>query len=157
MVTFDSSNTLITITIVIHNDSILEFDESFRVELTFNTTGVTLTNSSIVVTIIDDDGEYQAYAVMCSNIFLLHMTDMHWIIMHLCVLISTEISIGFAVSDQSVDEADGTVALTVSVHTGVLQRNVNVGFETVELTTGKVAASEFLQSPRPWLQLHSFN
>ena len=74
------------------------------------------------------------------------MMDVLSIIIYFCVLISTEVCIGFAFSDQSVDEASGTVALTVSVVAGMLQRSVNIGYETVESTLGKVATSEFLQN-----------
>ena len=62
MVTFDNSNSLRTISISIYNDTILEFDESFRVELASDTSGVTLNNSSASVTIIDDDGEYSTFS-----------------------------------------------------------------------------------------------
>ena len=62
----------------------------------------------------------------------------------LCMLISTEISIGFTVSEQSVGEADGMVALEVLVVSGILQRSVNIVYETVEMTSGKAATSEFL-------------
>ena len=59
MVTFDNSSTLNIITIIIHNDSVLEFDESFQVELISDTAGVILTTTFATVTIVDDDGEYQ--------------------------------------------------------------------------------------------------
>ena len=60
-----------------------------------------------------------------------------------CMLLSTEITVGFTVSDEFVEEADEIVYLKVSVVSGILQRSVSVGYRTVELTTEKAAKSEF--------------
>ena len=62
VITFDKDNTLEILTFIIYNDSILEYDESFRVELTSDTTGVTLTTSFTTVTVIDNDGKYRRLA-----------------------------------------------------------------------------------------------
>ena len=74
------------------------------------------------------------------------MVELLQTVIYLCTSSSTEISVGFTVSNQSVKEADGMVALRVSVVSGMLQRSVYIVYETVELTSDKVATSEFLQN-----------
>ena len=56
---------------------------------------------------------------------------------------SIEITIGFTVSDQSVKESDETVTLEVFVVAGSLQRSVSIGYETLEMTSGKIATGKF--------------
>ena len=57
---FDSDNLVRTISVNISDDSDLEFDEVFIIELDANTTGVVVNPSSATITIIDNDGQYGA-------------------------------------------------------------------------------------------------
>ena len=59
---FDSDNLVRTISINITDDSSLEFNETFIVELDSNVTGVVLNPSSATVTITDDDGQYTGHS-----------------------------------------------------------------------------------------------
>ena len=54
---FDSNNLVQSLYISISNDSILEFDEIFQVDLVSSTNGVRVNPSSVTITILDDDGE----------------------------------------------------------------------------------------------------
>ena len=56
---FDSDNLVRTIYVNISDDSDLEFNEDFVIELDANTTGVVVNPSSATITIIDNDGQYQ--------------------------------------------------------------------------------------------------
>ena len=55
---FDSRNLVRAVSIFVRNDSILEFDEIFQVDLSGGTNGVITHPSSATITIIDDDSEY---------------------------------------------------------------------------------------------------
>ena len=54
---FDPVGTNYIITITLIDDMILEFNESFFVDLSTDEVGVILTPTSAVITIIDDDSE----------------------------------------------------------------------------------------------------
>ena len=57
---FDSDNLVRTIAVNISDDSDLELNEVFVIELDANTTGVVVSPSSATITIIDDDGQFRA-------------------------------------------------------------------------------------------------
>ena len=54
---------------------------------------------------------------------------------------STGVTIGFTVVEKSTIEAFGLVTLEVSVQSGSLQRSVDIGFKTVQITSGNIASS----------------
>ena len=56
-----------------------------------------------------------------------------------------EVTIGFTVPDQHINEAAGVIAIEVSVLLGTLQRSVNVSFKTMESTLGNAATSELMR------------
>ena len=51
------------------------------------------------------------------------------------------VTITFTVSEKSIHEAIGIVTLEVSVESGTLQHSVDIGFRTVEITSGAMATS----------------
>ena len=58
ILSFDRNNLIRTVVINISDDSALEFNEAFVIELDSNMTGVVINPSSATITIVDDDGEY---------------------------------------------------------------------------------------------------
>ena len=144
---FDSDNLVRTISIDITDDSSLEFNETFVVELDSNVTGVVISPSLTTITITDNDGEYWTFChyeyVFCCE--LQHL-NMHYKVIRFfyctCTSMSTGVIVGFTVVEKSTIEATGLVTLEVSVESGTLQRSVDIGFKTVEITSGNVATSE---------------
>ena len=144
---FNSDNLVRIISINITDDSALEFNETFVVELDSNVTGVMVNPSSAMITIMDDDGEYWTFC-HCEYVFCceLQHLKMHYIVIRsfncTCTSMPTGVTVGFTVVEKSTMEAIGLVTLEVSVESGILQHSVDIGFKTVEINSENVATSE---------------
>ena len=57
-VTFGPSDTLLSVTVPINDDSVYELDEMFTAVLTTTDPGVVLFNDTATATITDDDGKF---------------------------------------------------------------------------------------------------
>ena len=120
--------------IMIDNDLLVEEDQeclmtSFTAEDLEN---LEVGNSSSVCCIVDDDSKSEC--------------DVFIVVFIISSLFVTDVTIGFLPDDYSVNEADGTVTLTVRVLAGQLARPVEVDFTTRDGTATSTAPEDFVNS-----------